>query len=1138
MPDTVRTPLRFDCNGLDLVHPLDRMPVGSYGYLFNVRVLQEGRVDGRPGYTRLLGMSDPPNSIRRLNDPDMSYAPTGYIYVAGGGDNLYAGAGTDFLKRDTGYSGDPLSLIPFRPDQAPESWMYVYDRNKLSKVRPDGAIRDIGVVPPSTAPSIEYGVPAWTTLQDGQSSVGWNPIGAATAVATTNRESAVTVDTIVGVMPGWVCISPTGASGWMGERMQVILNVGQPNAETVVVREIHPAIQATTIAAITYDDGTTGLCTLVLDACPPGLTRNSILVISGTESARVLEVNKSPDGATYSVRVSLAANYAVGAAVTGKLSWFVFLTQAHAVAETITSDYVAVSQAAQGTGSVNITAAVNAGRAGFRVVDPANDYMHVSLYLQNPESVSQVMFMLCLDAAPVFNFDQPGNCYLFTLSGTELQLAGSSNSSWVEVVVPISSAARFGTDLTRGLSNISGLAIQVIGTAGTNWGFDWWYLFGTHGPAVQANSPIGLQYQTRFRDSSTGAKSVPSPVTRYELFPLREAVIITSQTTPQVGVDSVDVYRLGGAVTSPMYVLSLPNDNFNPHSIVDSIPDALIVAADQPPDLTALQPWPLLVTPWSGTVKVVGTSISWVSGTKFNLALLSSSVVLINGNAFLTYGQPLSDEHLEVTEDAGNFLEASYEIASPTLAGQPLPFAFGALEGPFAPVVFALGDPVNGGQLYFTNFSDADSAADSNTLELAPPSNNLISGAVWNGLAIAGNREKLFGVRFAFLTTLASAPATPFQWTEIPVLSGMWSRWACCATSVGVAYLGRDGVYIATDAGSVNITDQHLYPMFPHDGEPAKTINSGSNIILPVDMTQLDFLNMTSCGEEIRFSYVDTGGNFNTLIYEIPRKRWFLNNYAHQIRRHYLVESDAEGPNTQDLLMLSVDDETIKIAGGNTDDGFVINSLLLSPSADGGDDRSQKLYVDTMVMADGIGNVSMAAAFDNAQAFSPVFGFTCDGAVRQFIQPIASQSDLTLYRNIGVKLAWSGGPDGPRVYSWESTGYLQPYLSKNFVTQFSQFSFPGWKSMRRLYASLISTTPVYFTIKTQDGRTYGPYTIPSTFGQYRTLVQMLDQGIKDLAFSLQIDGRGNTFALFPQDFTIEVKDWIEATYILLACFRA
>jgi hypothetical protein len=511
------------------------------------------------------------------------------------------------------------------------------------------------------------------------------------------------------------------------------------------------------------------------------------------------------------------------------------------------------------------------------------------------------------------------------------------------------------------------MAIQLVVTGACNFGFDWWYLFGTYGPLILPNQPVGYKYQYRYRDSSTGAKSVPGPLTRYELFPIRESVIITPATTNQAGVDEIDNYRIGGTITtSPLYVASCENIPSNPQVCIDTLPDLFVLEVNQPPDLTALQPWPTLIGPLQGTCTVVGTTVTWVSGDKFPLNMLSNTIIQLNGKAYLTQGNPASDTQLSLTQDAGYLASANFLIASPTLAGTALPFAFGPLEGPFAPVVFALGDNLNGGTLYFSNFSDADSASDANTLEFGTPGHDLVSGDVWNGMAFAGSREAVYAIRFSYLTTIGASNNNSFQWTLINSPSGMWSRWACCATPIGVAFLGRDGIYIATEGGAVSISDGELYPLFPHDGQAAGPTTIGDNIILPVDMTDLTHLVMTYCDESIRFCYKYTGGNFNTLIYEIYKKRWLLNNYSNAILRHYLVEPSAEKPNDQEILMLAFDNH-IMLSGGDEDDLKPINSLILTPAMDGGDDRTQKLYVDGMFDVDGNGPFTVEALGTDGQ---------------------------------------------------------------------------------------------------------------------------------------------------------------------------
>ena len=1139
----------MNCLGIDLVNPLDRMAPGFFGYLFNARVIEEGRIEGRPGYSSLISLtgSDTPNSIRRLNDPDMSTSPEGYTYIGGGGTNLYAGQETDYAVIDTGYSGNPLSLLTFRPDQSPESWMYVYDQNKLVKVRPDGQVRPIGVAPPSLPPTAEYGVPAMVTIADGD--VGtWVPDG-------TNCVSAAAGgDRTFGASPfidqvlydsgnsGWCCINPAITSGsfyWAGDRMRVILNPGGPNQELVLVREINPAIASTTVQAIQYDSGSTGGCSIVLTGFPSGLARDSLIRIDA-ELIRVLAVVLSPDGLSYSVRAVTGATHSVGAPVTGFLSWYVYATQAHVANEPMSVDYVAMAltNAAAATGYATWNTSINASTANGRPIDPANDYFHISVFLQNPAVVTSVLVQIDTSDGTFTK-----NYWTWTIPSSELSQDGSSPgvNSWTDLSLALSSGVLTGDQSLGTFSTIAGLRLSFATTGSatvTNCGFDCWYFFGTYGPVIQPNSPVGYLYQTRYRDSSTGAHSVPGPQTRAYMFPLREEVLLTPQTSTAPGVDTIDIYELGGTVAQFLYVGSVGNNPTTPLTYAVTQPDIVVNEANQPPDLNAIQPWPILGIAWSGAVNTNGTSVTWVSGTKFDPNLLSATVILINGVAYQTFGQPSSPTTLQLFLSAGAQTNVPFLVASPTLAAQPLAFAFGPLEGPFAPVVFALGDPINGGTLYYANASDADSASTLNSLELTGPSEPLISGATWNGLVLCGSRDHIFIIRYSFLAVLGTPSNQTYQWQKVPAPSGIWTRWACCTTPAGMAYLGRDGIYVATDQSGVSISDAQLYPLFPHDGVIGEAVNSGGDVIPPVDMTQLDFLRLAYLDGRLAFNYLDVDGNSVELRYEFEKKRWFLNSYADQIWTQYLVEASVNNPTEPEILMLSRDWPKIYLAGGNTDNGTPINTVVLTPANDGGDERTQKLYVDSMTQCDGTGTLRLSAAYDNAQSFSPVVSFNVATYIQQSLQNLASLANLALYRNIAAKFAWTGGPDGPRLYAWECSGYVQPYLSQYLQTQYFGMSVPGWKSTRRLYPGLISNSDVLFTIACQDGRVYGPYTLPSTGGRFRIMPQMLDAGVKDLAFALTLDGQGQSFAAFLDEFHLEMKLWQEDTYIDLAVFRS
>lgn len=274
-----------------------------------------------------------------------------------------------------------------------------------------------------------------------------------------------------------------------------------------------------------------------------------------------------------------------------------------------------------------------------------------------------------------------------------------------------------------------------------------------------------------------------------------------------------------------------------------------------------------------------------------------------------------------------------------------------------------------------------------------------------------------------------------------------------------------------------------------------------------------------------------------SMRYQIPQKRWFPHSYEADVLYHYLDEPRTDQPNDMQLLMLAGD--VVLKSGGNTDDGTAIQSIAQLPSNDGGDQRIQKLYVDSIVDADSVGgteDLAVTLLYDSAVTTGPTYTLTPGSARAQFIQNISSLVALGLHRNIAPRFAWTGGPDGPRIYAYEPAGFAQPYISKFFVTQFITLAFSGWKHTRRCYPALISTAEVIFTIKTQDGRTYVT-TIPSTGGQFLVQPLMIPQDCKDLSFAFQLDGQGSDFAFFPADFTVEFKEWQQPEYIRLAVFQ-
>ncbi len=142
-------PVRFGVKGLDLKSASDQVPPDAYRRLTNVLHDMNGQLVARPGLIDLTGHTDDIHSIRRLNDPDSNT----FTRIWGVGTSLGVGQ-SSITEVDSGYSGSPLCLVPYRPPLSGEPWMFVTDRNRVRKVRADGLDLPIGLPAPGTAPSV------------------------------------------------------------------------------------------------------------------------------------------------------------------------------------------------------------------------------------------------------------------------------------------------------------------------------------------------------------------------------------------------------------------------------------------------------------------------------------------------------------------------------------------------------------------------------------------------------------------------------------------------------------------------------------------------------------------------------------------------------------------------------------------------------------------------------------------------------------------------------------------------------------------------------------------------------------------------------------------------------------------------
>jgi hypothetical protein len=169
----------LEFHGLDLTHPINRVPSGRVTIAQNIRSYSVGSINFRNLLTTALyTLSAAVHTIRRLNDSTPNGPSSGYALINGAGTTLYAGS----TVVATGLSGNPVSMIPFRPNTSVQPWMYVGDSaeqgnvtldteylitnnsgghtavdfpsNGMMKVRSDGVVYKMGIKEPQLAPSV------------------------------------------------------------------------------------------------------------------------------------------------------------------------------------------------------------------------------------------------------------------------------------------------------------------------------------------------------------------------------------------------------------------------------------------------------------------------------------------------------------------------------------------------------------------------------------------------------------------------------------------------------------------------------------------------------------------------------------------------------------------------------------------------------------------------------------------------------------------------------------------------------------------------------------------------------------------------------------------------------------------------
>jgi len=844
-----------------------------------------------------------------------------FILVEGAGTRLYANS----VQVDSGLSGNPISLVPFRPAASVQPWMYVGDSFKMDKVRSDNTRYAMGVMEPQVTPTV-----TGTVISDQLSTVGpvqtyvWNAANGSSSSTNgtpdffknptdvAGRGPSETIATAALVVSGNSFafdegVSPGGSYSIPVKWLQYTIDIGSVNTSGVNVTWVAGdqfsniiAGQKVIINAVTYT---------VAAAPAPTNTTFSTTVSAGTQTA-VAYYASVPSGSfpLYTPALS-SSGYVFNSASLGTL--YVPTAGSYTFTATYVND-ILIGIGNSGTGKATWPGASgaatisNSGQTktivnGYPLI-PRTTTIDGNGYSQGTMSIS-------------VTFSQPGNYPI----EVDWNYGNSQHSSPNRVM--------------------------------------WIHVNGADIAPLPTTAITNAQYRYVYRSSATGAVSNPSPESAAQsLSTISNKVSATPSTDPQV--DKIDFYRLDAGLTSFTYIGTGPNTSA---AFSDTLLDA-DVAANPLLEFDNYQPFPSIDLPHKGTVTVAGGVATWVSGDLFNVRWLAGTIIIVGTVAYTLDKRPTSPTSLTAsnTEIIGGVsvitpladgTTVTYEIAEPVLAAQPLPYMWGPTDN--IAFFFAVGDPLRPGTLYWSKGNNPDSAPDTNQEDITSPSEVLQNGVITNGIGLVMSTERGFLIYPNYFNALATVQGTVGStWTiqESIANRGLYLPNAICVDGGGNVYFrAKDGIYASPGGqGSKSITDADIYNLFPHEGFVPHAVGIGPFVVYPPDDTKPLAQRLNVANGFLYYDYLDTTNVQRTLVMEIATGGWSVDVYQFPPLVHVLEE----GAGVNGVLLGCTDGSIRPLVDSGAE---TATSVLLMPCMNAGDGRAQKRWGDCFIEAGPLG---------------------------------------------------------------------------------------------------------------------------------------------------------------------------------------
>ena len=549
--------LRPGIGGLNLRKTIDTLDPGELSRMSNLTWNREGQLTSRLGQSEVATSGGTRiHSAKRLVEPLGSTATR----VWGIDSSVFLGLTGALSSVDSGYSGDPLSIVPYRPELSGQTWAYIADRNRMRKVRMDGLDLEIGLAAPTAVIGSALGQEHRTNIAsfssaDGTVAASWTgQMGTGLAVPVpTDTDPETAFDPAPHVNFTVTAASSADYFQFFSRALAMNLDivgndVGSPRASTAD-DHIHfwgkisnpEEIQEFRIYFV---------CSANFDAASPDLP--------GTAA------NINSEAYVKSFRPGDLAQF-FGGNQTGSS------VQEDTAKTTAEGDFLEDSD-------LKRSALETLSTVRRRKEETGKDFK-----TQVPSFKDAVGNIVPYRPLPTKAGQQLG-------AGTRVQPAqgGSGHHEWVEFGVagnPLrkSDFRRIGGDLDRDWSTITGIIIYVGGVADTavDLALAEMYLTGGCGPDNTDVGAAGYDWRNTDFDPRTGAESNPSPILPdeepYGIFSVRRCVDLTPAANGSSAIRQ-RFYRRGGALGDNWYFLGVNTSDGG--TFEDELSDSAITNAD------------------------------------------------------------------------------------------------------------------------------------------------------------------------------------------------------------------------------------------------------------------------------------------------------------------------------------------------------------------------------------------------------------------------------------------------------------------------------------------------------------------------------------------------------------------------------